>query len=418
MTVHKDDAAIYEWVFVVDCTHSMHRELPLLLQSLTRTVARLKEMKVALRVGLVAYQDYGERSVTFHGEFQDGIVKVLDFGAPERVQVALGQLRATGGGDRAECVEKAMEIVTRLNWTPADGNGERRCPDTGLPVKCGVMVVTDAPPHGLGDDEDHHSQAATDYVKQVDKFVAKEVPCHTFGVREFQKSKVAGGAYQLMAQRTGGRLVRMESLLGDMQDEEEKCKRLVEFFCNTILIEFEMEAVLQQVLAMNLTDDQAKQQMAMTLLAERTEKLNLRSLDGDDVCYRSLGGYNDEAFEKVTTASEFAKKIKEEGVTHLNANEHAQHAEHAEHAEHASVSEGGVYRSMGSAANAEEPVHRSVAAEEPFYRSVAADDDDETMASAPPEVTVPLKKQRVASNFQKHTNSERMQALLARRLAV
>lgn len=407
MTVHASGGAIFEWVFVVDSTGSMGKELPLLLQSLTKTVVRLQEMKVHLRVGLVAYQDYGEnKSAFFHGTFEDGMVSVVDLGTPDRVKAALGTLRAVGGGDRAECAEKALQIASRFDWTPADANGERRCPKTGLPVKCGVILVSDAPPHGLGDDEDNHPQVSTDFVAQVDKFVEMHVPCHTFGVREFTQSKVAAGAYQLMAKRTGGRLVRMESLLQGTQTEDEKCQRLVKFFCNTILVEFEMEAVLQQLATLQLPEASAK---AVIMLKERTKALNIDTLDGDEVSYRSLGGYDDDAFKAVTTASAFSQKILEEGVGPLGVHDPPV-----------------VVRSVGAD---EPPVVRSAGADDPpVVRSLGADSSYRSLGSGVEDEpdgkgvyrsvgTIPCKKQRSAPGFQKHTNSERMQALLARRLA-
>ena len=309
------------------------------------------------------------------------MVSVVDLGAPERVKAALGTLRAVGGGDRAECAEKALQIASCFDWTPADANGERRCPKTGLPIKCGVILVSDAPPHGLGDDEDNHPQVSTDFVAQVDKFVEMHVPCHTFGVREFTQSKVAAGAYQLMAKRTGGRLVRMESLLQGTQTEDEKCQRLVKFFC-TRFWEFD-EAVLQQLATLELPEASAK---AVIMLKERTKALNIDTLDGDEVSYRSLGGYDDDAFKAVTTASAFSQKILEEGVGPLGAHDPPVVR---------SLGADASYRSLGSGVD-DEPDGKGV------YRSVG---------------TIPCKKQRTASGFQKHTNSERMQALLARRLA-
>ena len=391
MTVH-DQKHVFEWVFVLDCTSSMSPELQLILDSLGQCVERLKRMQVHLRVGLVAYQEYSET----RSQFPDGIVDVVDLGPPERVQEALLKLRAQGGADRAEPTEEALRVASALGWTKPDSNGERR--REGAPVQSGIMLVTDAPPHGIGDEADSWPEVKTDFFKQLDVLRAMGVPCHTLGVREFSGSKVAAGAYQLAATRTNGCLVRFENVLSNATVQEQ-LERLVQFFCTTILLEIQMDDILKQIGQMELHDKSPKvvNETAQSMLAERMEKLGLNGeLDGGKVSYRSLGGFADKDFEDVADRKAFAQRITEKNVQSLF------------------YCQGTALPSAASDGD-DDSAYRSACAEEddaaPSYRSLSCR-EDASASHKKLRVEQPVRAEENA--FKKHTHKDRMKERVAR----
>jgi hypothetical protein len=402
----KEKGICYEWVFALDVTFSMNPEMNLLLSSLDGCVAHLQKLQVSVRMGLVAYREYGETQGT---QFADGIVDVVDLGPPDRVREALARLSAQGGGDLPEPAEKALEVACTLDWTPPNANGVRI--RNGEIVQCGLVVITDAPPHGLGDLSDKYPQVDTDFVKQVDTLALMGIPCHTLGVRDFQQSHVAAGAYQLAASRTNGRLVRMENLFCTANDMNAKRQQLVKFFCNTILIEIEMEKIVAELESMELPDKSPAVigQIAVDMLAARTREMGIDSLDGDEVCYRSLGGFVDEAFVSVRSASDFSKQVAKTGVKALSAD-----AETSYRACGASLVDASpTFRSLGA-------VHEDVDLDEDdtaVYRAVHEDVD---LAYAPlaADEDDTARKQHTEPAFQTHTNAQRIRARVARWLKV
>ena len=377
MTVH-DQKHVFEWAFVLDCTSSMSPELQRILDSLGECVERLKRMKVHLRVGLVAFQEYTETL----SNFADGIVDVVDLGPPERVQKALLKLRAQGGQDRAEPAEEALRVASGLDWTKPDANGERR--RDGVPVQSGIMLVTDAPPHGIGDEGDSWPEVATDFFKQVDVLCEMGVPCHTLGVREFSGSKVAAGAYQLAATRTNGCLVRFENLLSNTT-EQEQSERLIQFFCNTIVLEIQMDDILKQIQQMQLPDKSpaAVNETAQTMLAERMEKLGLRGELGGGESYRSLGGFVDHDFEDVNDRKAFARRIVEKNVQSLPFCQ-------------------GTVRSLAASDDVA------------CYRSLCCDGGSSASSKKPRVEPEPVQPEPEPTAFKKHTFEDRMKERVAR----
>ena len=241
MTVH-DQKHVFEWAFVLDCTSSMSPRLQRILDSLGECVERLSAWCTSAWVS-------GAFEVRNPVQLRRRHCGRGRLGPPERVQKALLKLRAQGGQDRAEPAEEALRVASGLDWTKPDANGERR--RDGVPVQSGIMLVTDAPPHGIGDEGDSWPEVATDFFKQVDVLCEMGVPCHTLGVREFSGSKVAAGAYQLAATHTNGCLVRFENLLSNTT-EQEQSERLIQFFCNTIVLEIQMDDILKQIQQMQL----------------------------------------------------------------------------------------------------------------------------------------------------------------------
>lgn len=115
-------------VIVIDSTGSMQRVIDSAVQALDDVVAVLGDVAPRLRVGLVHYRDFEDMS--------DG----ADLRAPltrnvSAVRKKLETLRAGGGGDTPERVEKGIEIALdpTTGWDP-DANKL-------------ILLVGDAPPH-------------------------------------------------------------------------------------------------------------------------------------------------------------------------------------------------------------------------------------------------------------------------------
>lgn len=98
-------------VLVMDTTGSMHREIAAVQRSLLGMVKVLKRLAPSLRVGFVAFKDSGEvyvtRSFPLRNMDRRGIGLLRNF---------VGGLEASGGGDYAEPVGRALREATRMSW--------------------------------------------------------------------------------------------------------------------------------------------------------------------------------------------------------------------------------------------------------------------------------------------------------------
>jgi len=90
---------------------------------------------VGFRVALIAFRDHPPMDNTFVTEDFGGFTYEL-----EDVQRNLRKLTAAGGGDIPEAVTAALARAIRLDWRP-----------DATKV---VILITDAPPHGIGDPND------------------------------------------------------------------------------------------------------------------------------------------------------------------------------------------------------------------------------------------------------------------------
>ena len=111
------------------------------------SVARCKEICFALqesgqldeveglRLAVVAFRDHNDEYVT------------EDFGgfthSVETIETNLSKLEADGGGDGPEAITAALDVALKLKWRGSDT------------AKIAV-VITDAPPHGIGERDDDY----------------------------------------------------------------------------------------------------------------------------------------------------------------------------------------------------------------------------------------------------------------------
>ncbi len=93
--------------FVVDSTHSMWNDLPIIRQGLPPLLST--ELDGArYRIGVVTFRDYGEDYVTQIQPFSNQV---------SEIEYRLNQIRAKGGGNKAEAVHEGIAAaVERLTW--------------------------------------------------------------------------------------------------------------------------------------------------------------------------------------------------------------------------------------------------------------------------------------------------------------
>jgi len=115
-----------ELAFILDTTGSMAEEIDAIKSTVSAVADKLgPQQGLALRVGLVAYKDYGDVYVTKTFPFATDIATFRS---------SIAGLSASGGGDIPEAVNEALHAVGQLDWH--DDAFARF-----------AFLVADAPPH-------------------------------------------------------------------------------------------------------------------------------------------------------------------------------------------------------------------------------------------------------------------------------
>jgi len=119
-------------VFLMDCTGSMGQYIDSAKQNIQTIANRIVQQENCnVRFGLVAYRDHPPQDSTF-------VTRIFEFTSEtSTIQNSLNQLSASGGGDGPEAVTAALYEANNLNWRP---NASKI-----------VLLIADAPPHGLGE---------------------------------------------------------------------------------------------------------------------------------------------------------------------------------------------------------------------------------------------------------------------------
>ncbi|KAH3756175.1 Alpha-protein kinase vwkA [Pelomyxa schiedti] len=122
-------------VFIVDCTGSMSSYIREAQQNIKSIVTQIVTSERAdVRFGLVSYRDHPPQDSSY-------ITKVFPFCSTQaEMKDAVDTMSASGGGDGPEALATGMRDAARLEFRPAA-------------TKVAVLI-TDAPPHGLGESGD------------------------------------------------------------------------------------------------------------------------------------------------------------------------------------------------------------------------------------------------------------------------
>ncbi|KAH8107493.1 hypothetical protein DFH11DRAFT_1181496 [Phellopilus nigrolimitatus] len=149
-----DEGEILDLLFVQDTTGSQGpyivgaRNSILEICHLLQASGKLRKDK-GLRVGLLAYRDYPPEDQTY-------ITKPYEFTHDlDIMKRNLGELTAEGGGDDPEALSAALECALNMKGWRTDATKV-------------IVVVTDAPPHGIGERGDSFPNGAPDGVEAAD----------------------------------------------------------------------------------------------------------------------------------------------------------------------------------------------------------------------------------------------------------
>ncbi len=118
-------------VFIMDTTGSMRDEISDIQRSLLSIIRILEKLAPSLRIGFVAFKDYGDAYVT-------QAYPLSPMSTHHRSQIAafVRSLRARGGGDDPEPVHDAIRSAVGMSWR--------------LSALSRIVVISDAPTHRGG----------------------------------------------------------------------------------------------------------------------------------------------------------------------------------------------------------------------------------------------------------------------------
>jgi hypothetical protein len=130
------DLFISDLVFIQDCTGSQGSYISSAtrnIEEICATIFASGKLQDAedMRVGLIAFRDHPPQDHTY-------VTRKFDFTSDIRqVHDSLKTLYASGGGDGPEAVTAALWETLNMDWR---GNASKM-----------VVLIADAPPHGIGD---------------------------------------------------------------------------------------------------------------------------------------------------------------------------------------------------------------------------------------------------------------------------
>jgi Mg-chelatase subunit ChlD len=190
-------------VFVMDCTGSMGQYIDAAKKNIESIVTRIIQSESAdVRFGLVAYRDHPPQESTY-------VTQVFDFVTNTTAMTAnLNTLSAQGGGDGPEAVTAGLQAAKVLAYR-----------EDAAKV---VVLIADAPPHGLGEAGDGFPNGDPDGLDPL--VIAREmsnlgIAVYTVGCEPALSHYRFAKAFMIsLSQLTGGKAVCLASagLLADV----------------------------------------------------------------------------------------------------------------------------------------------------------------------------------------------------------
>ncbi|TCD70911.1 ERMES complex Ca(2+)-binding regulatory GTPase gem1 [Steccherinum ochraceum] len=144
---HTDGRKMLDLVFVQDCTGSQGSYITSAtknIQSICQHIFESGKLQSPedLRIGLVAYRDHPPQDHTY-------VTKNFGFSSDiSKVESDLGSLYASGGGDGPEAVTAGLAEALNMDWRPQASKM--------------VVLIADAPPHGIGEYGDGFEDGSPD----------------------------------------------------------------------------------------------------------------------------------------------------------------------------------------------------------------------------------------------------------------
>ncbi|KAI9058181.1 vWA-like protein [Trametes sanguinea] len=142
-----DNRKMLDLVFVQDCTGSQGSYIASATKNIEEICNHIYESgklqaREDLRIGLIAYRDHPPQDHTY-------VTKNFGFSSDvSEVHKNLSSLYASGGGDGPEAVTAALAEALQMDWRP---NASKM-----------VVLIADAPPHGIGEYGDGFDEGSPD----------------------------------------------------------------------------------------------------------------------------------------------------------------------------------------------------------------------------------------------------------------
>lgn len=186
-------------VFCMDCTGSMGSYIAAAQRTILDIIEKLVAFeKTDVRFGLVAYRDHPPQDSSF-------ITHVFPFtNSRKEITDNVNWMKASGGGDGPEAVAAGLKAAYDMPWRP-----------TATKI---VILIADAPPHGLGESGDGFPEGSPDGVDPI--AVARDmsqhgISCYTVGCEPALGSYKHARAFMVsLAELTQGQAVALGSASG------------------------------------------------------------------------------------------------------------------------------------------------------------------------------------------------------------
>jgi len=182
--------------FVMDVTGSMGSYITAAKQNIEAISDRLAAAEgYDVRFGLIAYRDHPPQDQSF-------VTREFAFSADVGVMKQnLTTLSANGGGDGPEAVEAGLYSALEASWR-----------ETAMKV---VVLIADAPPHGLGENGDGFPDGAptgVDPLQVLDAMSAKGICVYAIGCQPaLSRYRFATDFFIACAERTNGQAIALDS---------------------------------------------------------------------------------------------------------------------------------------------------------------------------------------------------------------
>jgi hypothetical protein len=184
-------------VFCLDCTGSMGPYIDKAKESIKSIISKIIEKSGCddILFGLVAYRDHPPQDNTY-------ITKKFNFtNKLETMQTYLNELVANGGGDGPEALTSALFEIKNMEWREST---------TKI-----TIVISDAPPHGLGEYNDGFPNGDPDCHDPIiitKDLATKGITIYSVGCEpEINKYQFAKAFLISLANLTGGQSIGLDN---------------------------------------------------------------------------------------------------------------------------------------------------------------------------------------------------------------
>eukprot|EP01088_Endostelium_zonatum_P003312 TRINITY_DN14523_c0_g1_i1.p1 TRINITY_DN14523_c0_g1~~TRINITY_DN14523_c0_g1_i1.p1 ORF type:complete len:369 (+),score=90.66 TRINITY_DN14523_c0_g1_i1:102-1208(+) len=184
-------------VFICDCTGSMGSFISAAQQSISSIIEKIQAAETRdVRFALISFRDHPPQDSSY-------ITQIYPFTTSVKTAKAnVSQMSASGGGDAPEAVGSAIHDALHLDYRKAA---------TKI-----VVLVADAPPHGLGkhssgDGFPEGDPTGNDLMADVWKMYEEGIIVYSVGCSIIVNSPFAREFYQAVSKVTGGRYVSLNN---------------------------------------------------------------------------------------------------------------------------------------------------------------------------------------------------------------